>query len=148
MSGKKIFFFLVLFTWIFSGGLLQAAESAPASASAFSKGDKIEVLWHGAWYKALVEQVAKDNLYKVSFYGYWHDRDEYVPTDRMRRIPERKYPSPSDLKEGDHLEFLDDDHWRPVVFVEMVGSKAKLRYADGEKQREELVPIYKLWKAP
>ncbi|MFO1519806.1 MAG: hypothetical protein U1F57_09125 [bacterium] len=115
------------------------------SAETYAKGDEVEALWHGP-YKALIWHVMKEDLYKVHFYGYWHNRDEIMRSDLLRKRPKRESPAESDLKSGDAVEFMQGDHWKPAVFVEMQGKKALLRYADGEKTREERVPVYKLWK--
>jgi len=127
-------------------------ETQPAAEWTYPpylKGDRVEALWHGAWYKGVIERVEKSGeLYRVSFYGYWHDRDETLPPERLRPIPKkREYPHPSELKAGDAIEFLEGgDHWRPAVFVELNGKKAKVRWADGQSTREEEIYWTRLFK--
>jgi hypothetical protein len=106
----------------------------------------VEALWHGAWYRGVIEQSYKEDRYKVSFYGYWHSRDEIMPSGRIRKIPKREYPQLSDLKAGETVEFMENDHWRPGVFVEVRNKKALVRYADGEKTKETEVSPYGLWR--
>jgi agenet domain-containing protein len=159
---KKTGFFLSIFLIIFSPlGVHARTETKPetkpetrpetqasSSTSSYSKGDKVEALWHGAWYRGVIEQSYKEDRYKVSFYGYWHSRDEIMPSQRIRKIPKREYPQLSDMKAGEAVEFMEDDHWRPGVFVEARKYKALIRYADGEKTKETEVSYMKLWKPP
>ena len=155
----RIGFALLIFFYVFSPHGVQAhSETKPEtkpetqpetrSSSPYSRGDKVEALWHGAWYRGVIEQSYKENRYKVSFYGYWHSRDEIMPLERIRKVPKREYPQLSDMKAGDAVEFMEDDHWRPGVFVEARKYKALIRYADGEKTKETEVYYMKLWRPP
>lgn len=122
--------------------------SFKAVGATYAAKDKIEAFWHGGWYKAVIERVEKENLYRVHFYGYWASREELLPSELIRKIPERYYPDPSTLKEGDKVEFLEGDHWRPAVFVEMQKSKALVRFTDPRQRIEKLLPLQYLWKVP
>lgn len=133
---------LILFTLI---GFL---FSFKARAEGYAAKDNVEAFWRGGWYKASIERVEKENLYRVHFYGYWASREESLGANLIRPIPERHYPEPSTLKEGDSIEFLEGDHWRPAVFVEMQQSKALIRYSDARQRMEKLLPIQYLWKVP
>lgn len=133
---KKIAFQLLLFS-IF---LLPFS----LSAQTYSRGDKVEALWQGSWYKATIEQVMKENLYKVHFSGYWASREEIIPSERVRKIAERNQPDLNSLKPGMRVEFLEGDHWRPATFVEMNNKKALLRFADGESQKELWITLNRL----
>lgn len=130
MKKTALFFFLLLCIYLSPFSLF---------AQTYSKGDKVEVLWQGAWYKSNIEQVMKENLYKVHFSGYWASREEIVPPERIRPIAERGRPNPNNLKSGDAIEFLEGDHWRPATFVEVNGNKVLVRYADGQSQKEKWI---------
>lgn len=135
MKIKSVFFVLIGFLISFKAG-----------AASYAVTDKVEAFWHGGWYKAVIERVEKENLYRVHFYGYWASREEVLAADLIRPIPERHYPEASSLKEGDNIEFLEGDHWHPAVFVEMQKSKALIRYFDPRQRIEKLLPLQYLWK--
>lgn len=117
-------------------------------AQTYNKGDKVEVLWQGAWQKARIEHVMKENLYKVHFSGYWASREEIVSPDRIRPIAERGRPNVGNLKSGEAIEFLEGDHWRPAIFVEASDNKVLVRYADGVKDKEKWIPASHLSIVP
>jgi hypothetical protein len=135
MKTKLILFALIGFLTVFE-----------ARAASYVKGDKVEAFWHGGWYKAEIERIEGENLYRVHFQGYWSSREELFPPDLIRPIPDRNYPEASSLKEGDALEFLEKDHWRPAVFLQMQKSKAWIRYTDQKKRREKSISLKYLWK--
>ncbi len=131
MNMKKTFFTLFLF----SISLLPFT----LFAQSYAKGDKVEVLWHGAWYKSTIEQIIREGYYKVHFMGYWSSREEVVPTERIRNIAARTQPDLNTLKAGNKVEFLEGDHWRPATLVELNGKRAVIRYTDGESQKEQTI---------
>lgn len=135
---KKILFFLFILLLL------------PFSlfAQSYAKGDKVEVLWHGSWYKADIEQIMKEGYYKVHFMGYWASREETVPKDRIRNILVRTQPDLNTLKSGDAVEFQEGDHWKPATFVELNGKKAVIRYTDGESQKEQIILANRLSITP
>ena len=51
----------------------------------FAKGQKVEVLWKGTWYKATVLE-AKENAYKIHYDGYGSSWDETVTSSRIRGV--------------------------------------------------------------
>ncbi len=127
---KKIILFLLFFVSLLPASLF---------AQTYAKGDKVEVLWHGAWYKSRIERVEKEGYYRVHFMGYWASREEIVPSERIRNIIPRTQPDLNSLKMGSPVEFLEGDHWRPATFVELDGKKAVIRYTDGEAQKEQKI---------
>jgi hypothetical protein len=155
---KKISFLLISILFITSlSGLAQAKKKPEANPESkteevdisglFYKGDKVEALWQGAWYKGQIMFRDKPNYYMVHFEGYWHNRDEVLPADRVRKPVKRVQPNPADLKSGDSVEIYQGDHYQPAVFVEDKGKgKALVRIADGDKSKEEQVDLYKLSK--
>jgi len=140
MTMKKISLFLILLSFSFLPSSLLA--------QGFAKGDKVEVLWHGAWYKSTIEQIMREGYYKVHFMGYWASREEVVPTERIRNIAARTQPDLNALKSGNKVEFLEGDHWRPATLVELNGKKAVIRYTDGESQKEQAVLTSRLSIVP
>lgn len=128
--------------------LLIALSSSPLFAQSYAKGDSVEGFWHGAWYKANIREIMREGYYKVHFNGYWASREEVLPADRLRPLPTRTQPDLNTLKSGGAIEFLEGDHWRPATFVELQGRKALIRYADGQSQKEGLVPIGHLSAVP
>lgn len=115
----------------------------------YFKGDEVEVMWEGAWYKANIEDVMKDvmeaSTYRVHFKGYWHSRDQVVKPDKIR-VVKHASPDPSDLKAGETIEVFRGDHYKPGVFVELKKDKALIRFTEGDKTKEEWVPSYKVTK--
>lgn len=141
MKKISILFFL-LSSFFFS------LPSSLLHAQSYSKGEKVEILSQGSWYKGNIEQVMKENSYKVHFSGYWASREEIVTPDRLRPIRERGRPNPADLKSGESIEFLEGDHWRVATFVESDGSKVLVRFTEGEKQKEKWIPAKHLSLVP
>src|SRR5262245_51764552 len=134
----------------------EPAETQPENVvdftGTFVKGDKIEILWDGAWYKGRVENVVKKELekarYKVSFDGYWHNWDKEVNADAVRRIPQRVRSDPDSLAKGDSIEYIEGgDHWIPGVFMEKKDKKEGIvQITKGKKTKEEKVPLYKIYR--
>ncbi len=50
----------------------------------WKKGDKIQVLWNGSWYKAAIIDV-NGSKYKIHYDGYADSWDEWVTADRMKK---------------------------------------------------------------
>ncbi|GEM_PF-2395700 len=128
--------------------LMSLIWSLPLLAQTYAKGDKVEALWHGSWYKSTIEQIMKENLYKVHFTGYWASREEFLGPERLRPIAARTQPDWNILKSGDAVEFLEGDHWHPAIFVERNDKRALIRYADGESQKEERIAINRISVVP
>ena len=155
---KKITLLVLSFFLLFSTmGLAKSkkrAETNPESkpeevdiSGLFYKGDKVEALWQGSWYKSEIMFRDKANSYMVHFEGYWHNRDEVLPIERIRKPVKRSIPDPADLKSGDSVEVYRGDHYQPAVYVEDKGKgKSLVRFSDGDKSKEELVETYKLSK--
>jgi len=133
---------------LLSFALLIALSFSPLFAQTYAKGDQVEGFWHGAWYKANIREIMKEGYYKVHFNGYWASREEVLSADKLRPLPARTQPDLNALKSGSAIEFLESDHWRPATFVELQGKKALIRYADGQSQKEGLVPIGHLSVVP
>jgi len=155
---KKIILLSVLFLFAFSAPAFakskKKSETNPESkpeevdiSGLFYKGDKIEGLWQGAWYKGEIMFRDKPNYYMVHFEGYWHNRDEVLPVERIRKPVKRVIPNPADLKSGDKVELYQGDHYQPLVFIEAKGNgKALVRTDEGDKSKEMTVDMYKLSK--
>lgn len=62
-------------------------QSAPvkevANAKNFTKGQHVQVLWHGKWWKARVLEIGQ-NQWKITYDGYDSSWDEWVGPDRIR----------------------------------------------------------------
>jgi len=147
----KLISVLFLFLLLLASSAWAQSETQPeskpqASSSTYSKGDKVEALWQGAWYKGTIMNRDKENYYEVHFDGYWHSRNEVLPTDRIRMPASRAIPDPADLKTGDAVEIYQGDHYKPAVFVEAKNKSAVVRFADGNKTKEERVPLHKVSK--
>lgn len=60
------------------------ARSAPlARALQFGVGDRVEVEWHGSWWRATILEV-EGNRYRIHYDGYGSEWDELVAEDRVR----------------------------------------------------------------
>ena len=51
---------------------------------AWSDGDRVQVLWKGAWYDAGIIRVLGSDRYRVHYTGYGDNFDEDVPGERVR----------------------------------------------------------------
>ncbi|WP_207494476.1 agenet domain-containing protein [Aridibaculum aurantiacum] len=60
-----------------------AIKAAPAGASRFSPGSKIEIDYNGTWYKGSVLEVNGDK-YKIHYDGYSDSWDTWVTADKIR----------------------------------------------------------------
>ncbi len=110
-------------------------------AESFVPGQAVEVLWKGVWFKAEIEKLLDEDLYRVKFYGEWKNQNETVAAERLRKPPVRQAPDWSKIKKGEAVEIFEFDHWRPALFVEIRMYQALLRYADGLKMKEDLFPL-------
>ena len=64
------------------GGYTPAPASPPPSAY-YSPGSRVQVLWKGSWYNAVVLK-ASGNSYYVHYDGYSNSWNEWVGPSRMR----------------------------------------------------------------
>jgi len=123
--GKKPFFFLAIF-------LLTSF-----SVEAYKAGERVQILWRGAWFDGIVQSAEKENRYRVKLYPFWRNREEMVPQELLRSIPRMELVEPKNLKLGDVVEFHRQGRWKDAVFVETKGSYLHLRYADMNGTRED-----------
>lgn len=71
--------------WVGPDRIKVAGASAPAaSASKFSAGDAVQVLWKGTWYPAQVLSVVGNGSYKIHYDGYGSSWDEVVGPGRIK----------------------------------------------------------------
>ncbi|QWR76568.1 Tudor-knot domain-containing protein [Candidatus Magnetomonas plexicatena] len=76
MVTKRHYGFALILTLTLALGFAVVSE-------AFTKGEKVEVLWKGTWYAATVLK-AKGELTYIHYDGYNNSWDEWVGIDRIR----------------------------------------------------------------
>ena len=114
----------------FMTSLSFANAAAPAD---FKKGDAVEVLFGGQWYKAVVLETAPGK-WKIHYEGYGDNWDSWVERDKIRRrdaapVEPRPAPAPpSEFKAGDRVEVLFGGQWYKAVVLEAGAAKWKIHY--------------------
>lgn len=124
-------------------GLLIAV--ALHGAPAFEPGDRVEVLWEGAWFEAAIVE-ATDESCLVHYVGWDHDYDEWVDDERIR-YPDGVDPNAVSTLEqtgsvheiGSNVEVLYGESWWPAVVVGLSGDKYRIRYDGYDESYDEWV---------
>jgi hypothetical protein len=60
------------------------AGSKPVATTGFKVGDKVQVEWHGSWYKATVIGVPGKDSWRIHYDGYGDSYDENVGPSRIK----------------------------------------------------------------
>jgi hypothetical protein len=94
-------------------------------------GDRIEAFDGDDWYKAIITDVSGDR-YKVHYYSYEYEEDEYVSAERIRPAQEVKQ-----FKIGEEVEVESDDEWYQARVLKVIGGAHLVAYVHyGEEWNE------------
>lgn len=67
-----------------AGRVADAGGGSAVAVTSFKAGDKVEVEWHGTWYKAQVLAVVGKDQWKIHYDGYESSWDEVVGPSRIK----------------------------------------------------------------
>jgi hypothetical protein len=98
-------------------------------------GERIEAFDGEDWYRAIITDARGNGEYKVHYYGYEYNEDQFVSADRIR--PARKQKQ---YKIGEEVEAKVDNEWFPARVVEVVGGAHLVSFEDYEEEWNEWVP--------
>jgi hypothetical protein len=93
------------------------------SGSSPRLGERIEAFDGDDWYRAIITEV-KGELYKVHYYGYEFDEDQYVTAKEIRRA------APKQFKVGDAVEAEQDGKWYAAHILKVKGGAHLVSYDD------------------
>lgn len=111
---------------------------------AFTKGDKVDVLWKGAWYPATVEKVSGEKSY-IHYTGYGKNWDEWVGPDRIRSGEKTDGSlaagQGAEFKVGDEVRVLWKGSWYDAKVTSVNAKKGsfKITYDGYDKSWDEWV---------
>lgn len=96
-------------------------------------GERVEAYSIDGWYKGYITDF-KDSKYKVHYYGYEYDEDEWVPEKMIRKPKVVQYPV------GQKVEVEWKKEWYAAKVVEVKGGSHFITYDGYGKEWDEWVP--------
>jgi hypothetical protein len=87
-------------------------------------GERIEAFDGFDWYRAIIT-ATKNDLFRVHFYGYYDDQDEYVDATAIRPV------TPKHFKIGDKVEAESSGEWYRAKVLDVKGGAHLVAYEDG-----------------
>lgn len=127
-------------TFAFTGDFapqMQVAVSTPNSSPRL--GERVEAYSIDGWYKGYITDF-KDNKYKVHYYGYEYDEDEWV-TAKMIRVPKAVH-----YAVGQKVEVEWKKKWYPAKVLEVKGGSHYITYTGYDSEWDEWVPSSRIRK--
>jgi hypothetical protein len=101
---------------ILTGDFTEQSEITLAKKTTAPRvGDRIEAYDGDDWYRAIITD-ARSGEYKVHYYGYEYEYDEYVSADRIRPAQAAKQ-----FRIGEEVEVVSDEEWYPARVLKVVG---------------------------
>ncbi len=97
-------------------------------------GDRIEAFDGEDWYKAIITD-ARNDKYKVHYYAYEHDEDQYVSADQIRRAQKEKQ-----FKINEEIEAKIDNEWYPARVLKVVGGAHLVSFDEYDEEWNEWMP--------
>ncbi len=108
--------------------------TGPVVAGQWKTGDRIEALSYGSWYPSTIVESAADK-WKVHYDGYTESSDEWVPTEKLRRLRTASW------KTGDLVEALSYSTWYPAQIIEVEASRWKVHYDNYGSSSDEWLNV-------
>jgi hypothetical protein len=102
-------------------------------------GERIEAFDGDDWYRAVITDVKNDS-FKVHFYGYEFEEDQYVAAKHLRRAWPRQF------KIGEAVEAESDGQWYKAHILEVKGGAHFVSYDDYEASEREWLPSAQIRK--
>ena len=119
--------------FLFTGALAPQLGIATADGPAAPRvGERIEALSEGSWYKGIVLE-ARDGEFRVHYYGYEEDEDEWVTASQLR---------PAKLKQLPHgaiIEAESEGKWYPAQVLDVRGGVYLVSYDGFDSEWDEWV---------
>lgn len=95
-------------------------------------GERIEVFSAKQWWRALIIDAADDG-FKVHYYGYETDDDEWIMAKQIRQF------KPKQFKIGEHVRVESDHKWYPARVLKVRGGSHYIKYDDYDEEWNEWV---------
>ena len=119
--------------FLFTGALTPQLGVAAAEGRAAPRvGERVEALSSGSWYKGLVLD-AKDGRFRVHYYGYEEDEDEWVKPDELRSFKFKQLPR------GAAIEAEWQGQWYPAKVMEVRNGAHLVSYDGFGREWDEWV---------
>jgi hypothetical protein len=96
-------------------------------------GERIEAFDGYDWYRAIITD-SKNDLYRVHYYGYYDDQDEYVDAKAIRTVV------PKHFKKGDRVEAESFGEWYPAKILDVKGGAHYVSFDGYEASENEWLP--------
>lgn len=103
-------------------------------------GERIEAYDGNDWYRAIITDY-KNDTFKVHYYGYEYDEDEYLTADEIREAAPFKQ-----FKIGDAVEAESDGKWYAAHVLNVKGGAHFVSYDDYDASENEWLPSDKIRK--
>jgi hypothetical protein len=127
-------------TFVFTGSMTRdtaIANSTPVNSPRI--GERIEAYSIDGWYKGYITDF-KDSKFKVHYYGYEYDEDEWVPANMIRQAKTIQYAV------GQKVEVEWKKKWYPAKVLEVKGGVHYITYDGYGKEWDEWVPSKRIRK--
>lgn len=129
-------------TFAFTGKFSPETVIAAAERSANARiGERVEILSDKILYKAFIKDFQND-LFKVHYYGYFDDNDEFVKTAQIRT------GKPKQFKVNEKVEVEWKKEWFPARILEVRGGAYLITYDGYGKEWNEWVSHKRIRSKP